>query len=119
MNSVMNRQIIGVVIFMMFLVLAPLSHAHRHASRTLVHIRSGLVRGVIEGNLRAFRGLPYAAPPVGELRWRSPEPPVGWAGIRDASSFGPLCPQITAAGNLTGNEDCLTLNIYTAADQPA
>lgn len=115
----MNRQITGVVIFTIFLVAGPSSRAHGHGFRTLVHTRSGLVRGVIEGNLRAFRGLPYAAPPVGSLRWRPPEPAPGWAGIRDASSFGPLCPQITAAGNLTGNEDCLTLNIFTAADQPA
>jgi len=103
---------------MMLLLLAPSIRAHGHGSRTLVHTRSGLVRGVIEGNLRAFRGLPYAAPPVGSLRWRPPEPVVGWPGIRDASSFGPLCPQITAAGNLTGNEDCLHLNVFADVSQP-
>jgi para-nitrobenzyl esterase len=114
----MNRQLTAVLTLMLLLVLAPSIRARGHGSRTLVHTRSGLVRGVIEGNLRAFRGLPYAAPPVGSLRWRQPEPVVGWPGIRDASSFGPLCPQITAAGNLTGDEDCLHLNVFTDRSQP-
>ncbi len=83
-----------------------------NSSRTLVHTHSGSVQGVVQGNLLVFRGIPYAAPPVGNLRWRPPQPPAQWTGIRDASSFGNLCPQIQDNGQLAGSEDCLTLNIF-------
>jgi para-nitrobenzyl esterase len=82
---------------------------------TLVRTDSGLVQGVVEGGLRIFRGIPYAAPPVGDLRWRPPAPPIKWTGIRDASSFGNMCIQIDNAGALTGSEDCLFLNVFSAA----
>ena len=71
----------------------------------------GAVRGVVEGDLLAFKGLPYAQPPVGDLRWRSPAPPSTWEGTRDAKQFGAICPQIVAK-KVTGEEDCLTLNIW-------
>jgi para-nitrobenzyl esterase len=58
-----------------------------------------------------FKGIPFAAPPVGELRWRPPAAPTCRSGITDASSFGPVCPQIHV-GIIQGNEDCLTLNIW-------
>jgi para-nitrobenzyl esterase len=82
---------------------------------TLVRTDSGLVQGVVEGGLRIFRGIPYAAPPVGDLRWRPPAPPNRWTGVRDASSFGNMCIQIDNAGALTGSEDCLFLNVFSAA----
>ncbi len=82
------------------------------SSRTVVHTESGVVQGVVQGNLLVFRGIPYAAPPVGNLRWRPPQPPANWTGIRDASSFGNLCPQLQDNGQLAGSEDCLTLNIF-------
>jgi para-nitrobenzyl esterase len=81
----------------------------------LVRTRSGLVQGVVEGELRTFRGIPYAAPPLGDLRWRPPAPPLRWESVRDASSFGNACIQINSAGKLVGSEDCLVLNVYTAA----
>ena len=52
----------------------------------------GTVRGVSEGGLRVFRGIPYAAPPVGDDRFRAPQPPVGWDGVRDADEYGDSCP---------------------------
>ena len=58
-----------------------------------------------------FKGIPFAAPPVGELRWRPPAAPACRSGITDASSFGPVCPQIHL-GIVQGNEDCLTLNVW-------
>jgi len=91
--------------------------AQRHTPQTIVSTRSGLVQGVVQGQLRAFRGIPYAAPPIGNLRWRPPAPVVPWDGVRDASTFGPLCPQFDASGRLRGSEDCLTLNIFTAASR--
>lgn len=86
---------------------------------TISCTQSGAVRGVIEGNLRAFRGIPFAAPPVGNLRWKAPAPPVAWQGVRDASTFGNVCPQINYNNQLVGNEDCLVLNIFTSSPPPS
>jgi para-nitrobenzyl esterase len=86
---------------------------------TIACTQSGQVRGVIEGNLRSFRGIPYAAPPVGNLRWRPPAPPPTWNGVRDASTFGNVCPQINFNNQLVGDEDCLVLNIFTSAPPPS
>jgi para-nitrobenzyl esterase len=87
-------------------------------SATLVCTQSGEVQGTIEGQLRAFRGIPYAAPPVGNLRWRPPAAPPSWQGIRDATMFGNVCPQTDYNGGVRGKEDCLTLNVFTANPPP-
>jgi para-nitrobenzyl esterase len=65
----------------------------------------------------AFKGLPFAAPPIGDLRWRAPAPVVPWQGVRDASKAGPACPQ---AGRAEQSEDCLFLNVWAPrkADKP-
>ena len=55
----------------------------------IVRTESGFVRGILEGHQRSFKGIPFAAPPIGRLRWRPPEPAIPWSGIRDATSFGP------------------------------
>ena len=75
----------------------------------------GAVRGVALGRGAAFRGIPFAAPPVGDLRWKEARPAAAWPGIRPAKSFGALCPQPTDArtAGLPQSEDCLTLNIVT------
>ena len=78
----------------------------------------GAVRGVIEGDLLAFKGLPYAQPPVTNLRWRPPALPVAWEGVRDGSRFGAICPQIIA-NKVIGEEDCLTLNVWRPRTLPA
>ena len=56
---------------------------------------AGTVRGRAEGDIRAFKGIPYAAPPVGEGRWRPPVPLAPWTGVRNAAQFGPACIQPT------------------------
>ena len=86
---------------------------------TIIHTESGWVEGVVQRNLIAFRGIPYAAPPVGDLRWRAPAPPTRWDGIRNASRFGHVCAQINYNGQYAGAEDCLTLNVYIAATPSA
>jgi para-nitrobenzyl esterase len=77
----------------------------------------GAVRGVVEGDLFAFKGMPYAQPPVGDLRWRPSASPFAWEGLRDGSQFGAICPQIIAK-KVTGEEDCLTLNIWRPQQLP-
>jgi para-nitrobenzyl esterase len=83
---------------------------------------TGEVRGTQEGALLRFAGIPFAAPPVGDLRWRPPQPAEPWEGVRDASAFGPIAPQ--SADMLTAfigmeqeptDEDCLFLNVWTPA----
>src|SRR6185312_2086388 len=59
----------------------------------IVNTTEGPVRGVRDGSIAIFRGIPYAAAPVGALRWKTAAPPEKWRGIRDASQFGPMCPQ--------------------------
>ncbi|MEV7283334.1 carboxylesterase family protein [Streptomyces sp. NPDC093252] len=82
-------------------------------------------QGILEGNERRgvlrYRGVPYAAPPVGDLRWASPRPPVPWAGVRDATEFGPVAVQTVDLGLDLGaepSEDCLHLNIWTTSTDP-
>ncbi len=87
---------------------------------------AGAVRGRAEGDIRAFKGIPYAAPPVGEMRWRPPAPLAPWTGVRNAAQFGAACVQPTpGAPNIYSqdlgvtSEDCLTLNVWSpsAADK--
>ena len=76
----------------------------------------GRVKGVALGSkAAAFRGIPYAAPPVGPLRWRPTQPARPWPAVRDATRFGPSCPQPAREGSDEGpqSEDCLTLNVVT------
>ena len=83
----------------------------------IVRINGGLVRGTTAGTVGEFLGIPYAAPPTGNLRWRPPAPPASWEGVRDATRFGPSCPQPTAKNPYLPpgpiSEDCLYLNVYT------
>ena len=82
----------------------------------IVRTEGGLLSGAGE-DIRVFKGIPFAAPPVGERRWRPPEPPEAWDGLRDATIFGADCPQEMRPGSRAGrtDEDCLTLNIWTPA----
>lgn len=74
---------------------------------------SGDLQGAVVGATRVFLGVPYAAPPVGELRWRAPQPHAPWAEPRDATARGPSCPQPDFMnGVVAGDEDCLTLNLW-------
>jgi para-nitrobenzyl esterase len=82
----------------------------------ILRIAGGAVRGAAVSAVYQFLGLPYAAPPTGELRWRPPQRPREWDGVRDATKFGPSCPQ---PGSLFAppapfSEDCLYLNVYTS-----
>ena len=78
---------------------------------------NGAVRGMADGAVDEFLGLPYAAPPVGALRWQPPQPAASWAGVRDATAFGPHCPQPASPfGAASMSENCLYLNVFTPRD---
>ena len=97
----------------------------------VIKTQNGSVRGTINeaGSVAVFKGIPYAAPPVGDLRWKEPQPPVNWKGVRDASKFCASCMQnknwrlpwtkefMVQDNNFS--EDCLFLNIWTAAKTAA
>jgi para-nitrobenzyl esterase len=78
---------------------------------------AGLVRGAADGEVRRFQGIPFARPPVGELRWRAPKPVRPWSGVRDATEPGGQCAQLAPAygGTTSYGEDCLYLNVTTPA----
>jgi para-nitrobenzyl esterase len=88
-----------------------------HTLTGTVETSNGPVTGVLEGAHYVYRGIPYAAPPIGELRWRAPAPHTKWTSF-DASHFGNTCPQSLPAG-IVGNEDSLTLNVWGPASVPA
>jgi para-nitrobenzyl esterase len=76
----------------------------------------GAVRGLASGSVDEFLGIPYAAPPVGALRWQPPQPAASWSGVRDATQFAPHCPQPASPfGQASTSEDCLYLNVFTPA----
>ena len=106
----------------LLIVLASVS-AHTQLAAPHVRISQGELAGEIStmGPL-AFKGIPYAAPPVGELRWREPKPASGWTGVRDAAKYGPACIQPESAlmriPGSTMSEDCLYLNVWTTSLTP-
>lgn len=59
---------------------------------SVVSVAGGLVKGRIDRGVRTFKGIPYAAPPLGNLRWKPPQSVVPWSGVRDATAFGRECP---------------------------
>lgn len=82
-----------------------------YANDNVVRTQNGQVRGVTTGQVQSFKGIPYAAPPVGKLRWMPPQEPANWAGIRAASRFSAVCPQ-KPGSRFEGEEDCLYLNVF-------
>jgi len=110
------------------IVLAPLNFAQQNTMSVqsdrkhglIVNAPAGSIEGRMEGELRVFRGIPYALPPVGSARWRPPSPMPRWTGVRKATEFGSACFQpkahlsnIYATNPMPMSEDCLTLNIWT------
>jgi len=77
----------------------------------------GPVEGLSRNGVQQFLGIPFAAPPVGNLRWMPPRPASKWTAVRQAKAFGPICAQVTTLGPFAGppnsNEDCLYLNVFT------
>jgi para-nitrobenzyl esterase len=92
----------------------------------VVETAYGRLEGVQHADHQSFKGIPFAQPPVGELRFQAPRPPKAWSGVRDASRFGPSAPQTPIEFDLMPglgvgeqSEDCLTLNVFTPAADAA
>ncbi|NET31615.1 MAG: carboxylesterase family protein [Cyanothece sp. SIO1E1] len=90
-----------------------------------ISIQTGKVRGLQQDSIYGFKGIPFAAPPVGENRWRAPEPPIPWQGVRDASSYRTLALQSSypkdsffKQPNYPQQEDCLHLNVWSPSINP-
>lgn len=108
----------------MIAALLPLSAAQAAPAPAIEAVtQSGVVRGAESGDgIVAFKGIPYAAPPIGPLRWRAPQPPSRWDTPRDTTRFGPPCFASPLPGLKTApqSEDCLTVNVWTPrADRSA
>jgi para-nitrobenzyl esterase len=91
--------------------------AARDGGRPLapVRVEGGLIAGMEADGVRRFLGVPYAAPPVGDLRWRAPQPVRSWSGTRAARAFSPICRQTVTWVPQPQSEDCLYLNIWAPA----
>ncbi len=90
------------------------------AATSAVKVEQGTLQGTVEQGLRVFRGVPFAAPPVGDLRWRAPQPAATWTGVREADKFAPQCvqsmgPPPPGQQAPAMSEDCLYLNVWTPA----
>ncbi len=89
-----------------------------------IQVDGGWISGAVVGegsDVRVYKGIPYATPPVGELRWKAPQPVVPWDGVREGSEFSPICSQPVRAGSSAAerqSEDCLYLNVWTRSSEP-
>ena len=91
------------------------------AAAPVASLDTGAVMGTNGGDTHSFKGIPFAAPPVGKLRWRAPQPAASWSGVRPATAYGPDCLQLSPTGTGTAPsantaEDCLYLNVWRPAD---
>lgn len=89
-----------------------------------VKIASGIVEGFVHDGVSTFKGIPFAQPPVGELRWRPPQPVKPWSGMKTTTDYGPDCPQLPFPGDPSPlsrepREDCLVLNVWRPAQRPS
>src|SRR5262245_18720499 len=121
------RTRIGLAVVAMGALIASLTAVSASASTVdrstnggpVIQTAGGAVLGKTAGTVDEFLGVPYAAPPVGALRWQPPQPATHWQGVRDATQFAPHCAQSASPFGLAStSEDCLYLNVYAPANAP-
>src|SRR6476620_11976604 len=101
-----------------FLLLLISSMAMAQLNDDTAKTTSGILEGTNESGIKVFKGIPFAAPPVGNLRWREPQPVQNWSGVRKADKFGPRAMQLPVFGDMNFrsdgmSENCLYLNVWT------
>jgi carboxylesterase type B len=107
----------AVISLLAALAAAPASAAPAHQGGLVVPTRDGLLQGKYDEGIDQFLGIPYAAPPVGPLRWQAPQPVPPWPGVRSATAYGNRCPQLASGnGPREDTENCLFLNVFTPTD---
>ena len=111
-------------VFIFAAVALMMSPPHSDRAVPVAHTEQGVLVGVAAQGVDSYKGVPFATPPVGPLRWRMPRRPESWNGERSAADYGALCIQPPANGDpgvgpLPMSEDCLTLNVWTPADRGA
>jgi para-nitrobenzyl esterase len=116
METMARRALIGAVALGLAAACAGQGGAPGATPAGVVTVTGGTLRGSVSGGVRTFLGIPYAAPPVGALRWRAPQAPLPWTGTRDATRPGSRCPQ---QGQTAATEDCLFLNVWTPVPVPS
>lgn len=107
-------------VLLLLVILGSWATAQLNNAVPRVKTESGILEGVDESGIRTFKGVPFAAPPVGNLRWKEPQPVQNWTGVRKADKFGPRAMQLPVFGDMNFrsdgmNEDCLYLNVWTPA----
>lgn len=111
----MNKLSIGITLLLLTFSLY-LQAQQASNNQPEVKTASGIVRGTVNADVASYKGIPYAAPPVGEFRWRPPQPAVPWKGVRDATKDCADCPQRAWPGSTAvQSEDCLFLNVWAPA----
>lgn len=100
------------------------AHASSDSTTVSAAVDAGVLRGSVKDGVMSFKGIPYAAPPVGNLRWRPPQPVAAWRGVRSATGYGHDCMQLpdpseaAPLGTTKPSEDCLVLNVWAPALRP-
>jgi para-nitrobenzyl esterase len=124
-SALASARTIGCLLLVCGLVVGLMPAALR--GEEALSVEGGKIRGASDdAGVRSYKGIPFAAPPVGKLRWQPPQPLVAWDGTRDCTQFGAVCPQLPyPAGSMyvqkpqPQSEDCLFLNVWTAAKSAA
>lgn len=109
--------------FSLFFAVLALAFASTVGAQTSAPVRTqaGLVKGTVVDGVRVYKGIPFAAPPLGDLRWAPPEPPKAWKGVKETIAYPPACMQTPVVNEALGlapvkvSEDCLYLNVWTPA----
>jgi carboxylesterase family protein len=107
------KRILAVIKLALLLCLALADMAQ--AAIEFADVTGGRLEGEVADGIASFRGVPFAAPPVGVRRWKAPQPVLSWSGTRNANRFAPACVQPRSADQPPISEDCLYLNVWTAA----